>query len=232
MVDAALPDTSRILQTSREFYTAHNMPDWAENLPAVASLTGEAQSILEKAHAGGFTLALAFPSPAVQSASLAKLLHEMGGAPVEGLPKEHQYTEPFLPIVDEMQAAPAKNRPDAPYILLSMPGPFPTETRGKQVPELNRLFAAMSWNGLTVAEYIVLQRRSVIEHRDHRFDDYAKETIRSQWTWLLDTHVPSGCAAAYWNPGKRRLEIYACKAGSKNERRGAHPTIIIPLTAE
>jgi len=47
--------------------------------------------------------------------------------------------------------------------------------------------------------------------------------------WLLDSRVPKGVVMGYWNPAKKRVEIGWCKANNKNERRGSHPTVIVPV---
>lgn len=224
------PMMSEAVERSRAFYHARGLEEWAEALPHDAEPSAEAESMWEQAQAEGFTLAWAFPNQQAQLAMLPALVEAMAGTVVDTVPEGQQYTEPWFTNVEEIQAAPSANRPDGPYLLLMQAGQYPAETRNKKAPELLRMFEARGWSGLTVPEYLVLQRRSLMEHGDHRFDDYVRDVEQSQWMWLLDTHLPGHCVQAYWNPGKQRIEVAACKVGSKNERRGAHPTIVVPLT--
>lgn len=222
-----LEDVEAVLKNSRDFYEAHGLSEWAEALQVSPQLDEGSLQRLGEAH--DFIHALAFPSPTVQSTTFPRLAEVMLASPIEEVPPEHHYSTPGFAMMEEMRAIPMRNRPDGPYLLLYMDGPFPEETRGKKVPELDGLFAAKGWNGLTVPEYLVLQRDSLLRHKDHRFDDYVNSPSGPQWSWLLDSHAPAHCVAAYWNPGKRHVEIYSCKQGSKNDRRGAHPTIVVAL---
>ena len=222
----AILDAGAVLDTSRAFYREHGLAAWADALPDAAQLPPDLGGRLRLAAERGFTEGVAFPAPSVQAASLPGLIEAMAARTAPGVPQEEQYAEPYASALDGMQP---RNRPDGPYILLYSAGPFPPETRNKSIPQLDRLFAERGWDALTVPEYLVLQRLALLRNGDHSFDLYTGDSERSQWMWLLDTRLPGGCVQGYWNPGKRRVELGACKAGSKNERRGAHPTLVVPM---
>jgi hypothetical protein len=221
--------TAEILDRSRKLYGEYNLSEWAAALPATIAGSGQTEEDLRKARAGGLDGALAFPPTAVQRATFWRLVDAMahGAIMVEG--KELPYAEPFLGAIEEIAVADPRNRPEGAYILCYSSGSYPEETRNLNAPQSAKLFAAKGWTSMTASEYLVLQRVQAGHYGDHRWHDYFGDDYPAQRQWLLDTHVPQGCAAAYWNGRTNQLSIYACKVGSKNPKRGTHPTRIIPL---
>jgi hypothetical protein len=99
------------------------------------------------------------------------------------------------------------------------------DLRGLTAPALRKVLGHDA--GLTIGEYLVVQRAMFERHGDHRFDDYVGDP--SGWMWLADSMVGERTAMAYWYGPKRRIEVTACKTGSKNVRKGARRARVIPL---
>lgn len=222
-------DLKATLEGSRSFFRAHELGLLARELPGSITLTETAQKRVERALAEGFDGAFVFPPVSVQKVHFEEILKQTAASPVFGLPKSEQYTAPSIGDLWALKTAEARNRPLGPYLLLYKTAPFPRETRDKKAPELDRLFDSLGWQGLTVPEYLVLQRLLCEKNKDHRFDLYNQDARRSQWMWLLDSRLSSGVVMAYWNPSGCRVEIGPCKEELKNERRGAHPTVLVTI---
>jgi hypothetical protein len=222
-------DLKTALAASAAFFRSHELLPLVKDLPASIDLPPERQARIEQGATEGFDALLIFPSVATQKIHFEAIVKQLATAPAFGLPKTEQYMPPAVPDLWTLKTAPARNRPSGPYVLMYRTTPFPRETREKSAPDLDRLFGAMDWNGLTVPEYLVLQRLFCEKHNDHRFDLYTPDASRSQWQWLLDTRLPTGVVMAFWNPKKCRIEIGAAPEGANSARRGAHPTVVVPV---
>jgi hypothetical protein len=218
-----------VLAASSAFLRSHELAPLAKELPAELTLSGEAQTRSEQALSEGFDSAFVFPSVAAQKIHFDAMIKQLGTAPAFGLSKKEQYTPPAIPEMRTLKTTPARSRPTGCYVLFYRKSPFPRETREKSASDVDRLFSSLGWTGLTVPEYLVLQRLLAEKNGDHRFDLYAPDSARSQWQWLLDTRLPSGAVMAFWNPQACRLEIGAAPAEVSTARRGAHPTVVVPV---
>jgi hypothetical protein len=218
-----------LLAASSAFFRSHELHPLAKELPGELTLSGEGQARSEQALSEGFDSAFVFPSVAAQKIHFDAMVKQLATAPAFGLSKREQYTPPAIPELRTLKTTPARNRPTGCYVLFYRTSPFPRETREKSAPDVDKLFSALGWTGLTVSEYMVLQRLLAEKNGDHRFDLYAPDSERSQWQWLLDTRLPSGAVMAFWNPQGCRLEIGPAPAEVSTARRGAHPTVVVPL---
>lgn len=216
------------LKASRDFFNGHGLKQLAGALPP-AKLDAAGKQLIEKARADGFEAGFVFPPAPTMSAALEDMIRELATAPAAGVPDAQQYSEPWRPTAELLRTVESRGRPAGAYLLMHRPGRFPAETFGQTTTALDKQFAGRSWAGLTLPEYLVLQRRSCEEHGDHRFDDYLAEGERCQWMWLLDARVGDKVTMAYWNGGKNRVEVGWCKPTAKNKRKGAHPTVVVPL---
>lgn len=222
-------DPKSALAASASFLRGHELLALARELPASIALSGEQQDRFEKALAEGFDSAFVFPSVSVQKVHFEAMVKHLAGAPAFGLARSEQYETPWVPDLWALKTSPASNRPMGPYILLYRTSPFPRETRDKSAPDLDRIFRSRDWNGLSVPEYLVIQRLLVEKNGNHRFDLYIPDATRSQWQWLLDSRLPSGVVMAFWNPKKSRVEIGVAPEAVNSARRGAHATVVIPV---
>jgi hypothetical protein len=218
-----------VLAASSAFFRSHELGALAKGLPTELTLSAAGQSRSEQALSEGFDSAFVFPSVGDQKVHFEAMVKQLATAPAFGLSRKEQYTPPVIPEMRTLKATPARNRPTGCYVLFYRTTPFPRETREKSAPDVDKLFSSLGWTGLTVSEYLVLQRLLAEKNGDHRFDLYAPDSARSQWQWLLDTRLPSGGVMAFWNPQGCRLEIGAAPDEVSTARRGAHPTVVVPV---
>lgn len=133
------------------------------------------------------------------------------------------YSEPAQ--VDFDLASPVTDRPEGPYVLELAPT-IPDWSRGLTASGLRAVLAQRGLSGLTVFEYLVLQRRAYEVNGDHRFDDYVGSP--PGWSWLPASSSGPLLAMAYYYAANGRVEVSACKAGSKNPRKGSHVVTVVP----
>jgi hypothetical protein len=208
------------MTASSEFLRSLGLDELAQAVPATAvdSDTGD-----------GFSFRFGFPPLAAQRATATALVAATAGSPLGGLPPNEQYTEPYAPSAEELAGMEHSNRPDGAYLLHLRPEGVADETRGLTAPAVRKALAPWGGTSLTALEYLVLQRVFATAYGDHRFDYYGSEVGDTQWMWLPDTTLGDKTFMAYWNPRQSRVELTACRTGSKNPRKGAHPTRIVAV---
>ena len=184
------------------------------NADVSGRLDASSADLLERAIAEGFREAIALPAASWQRQHVNALASAFatGG----------DWGDPYLDI-DGMSPV---GRPPGSYLLLLRVGPADDELRGLTAPALRKQLGQDA--SLTVEEYLVVQRTMLVRNGDHRFDDYLGEP--SGWMWLADSTVGDRTAMAYWYGPKRRIEVTACRTGSKNPRKGARRSRVVPLT--
>ena len=226
------------LETLRQewakFYGDHDLEDLANNLPESIKLSSEALAKLREAAEQGFDKAVLLPSLELQTAHLDELINQMATQPAPSMDDSdpNQYTAPY--IETKAKSSIPQNRPtDKAYLLLYQSNPVPQETKGKTFAaakqELDKLFGEGKWNGLTLQEYLILQRQEFEANKDHSFDEYSDNADQSQWTWLLDSRAPSGCVAAYWNPRDRQVSLHWDEPENSYPKLGARPAVVVPI---
>ncbi|HEX9796242.1 MAG TPA: hypothetical protein VGA52_04560 [Anaerolineales bacterium] len=222
-------EVAGVLKASRLFFEEHGLPDSANALPEQVNPSPDEEAALRRALKAGLDLGFVLPPPSAQLEQAPKLLEATAVAELAGLPEGEQYQPPFSPVDDLLTSSEVRNRTEAAYLLRIGGNGYPDETRGRTGPQIDKLFREKDWTSLTFPEYLVLQRRSAEEHQDHRFDYYGRTVEDTQWMWLVDSRQGEGTFMGYWNPGKSRVELGWCKIGSKNPRKDAHPTVVVPL---
>jgi hypothetical protein len=226
-MSAAAITPKSVLDASRAFLRTHELGQLAKLLPDPVNLREPGAGRFYQAAAEGFDSAFLFPSAGAQRTHFDEILKQTAITPVFGLDKSDQYTQPVIADVQSLRIADPLNRPFGPYVLFYRSGPLPRETRDKKASDSRVFFRSMAWNGLTIPEYMILQRILCEKNRDHRFDVYSPDVARSQWMWLLDSKTESGVIMAFWNPVRSRIEIGVSKEDAANARRGAQPSIVI-----
>jgi len=219
-----------VLDASRAFFRTHELGQLAKLLPDPVNLREPSAGRFYQAASEGFDSAFLFPSPGTQRLHFDEILKQTGFTPVFGLGKADQYTHPMIVDPQSLRLAEARSRPVGSYILFYRSGPLPRETRDKKAADSEVFFRSMKWNGMTIPEYLIIQRLLCEKNKDHRYDLYSPDVARSQWTWLLDSRTTTGIVMAFWNPVRSRIEIGVSKEDAANARRGAQPTIVIEAT--
>ncbi len=197
-------DTEAVLKESVGFYTNHDLKDFLRELPKEVRLSPQSEARLREALREGFDSAMLLPSTDLQKGGVNKLLTELADKQLPGLQDTEQYSQAhYMYEPDVTKNATSRNRPTRKaYLLLYQSGPLPEETMGKKPEDLDKLFAQKKWNGLTLEEYLMLQRKELEARKDHSFDAYDDDAKKSKWTWLLDSRVPQGVVHAVWDPGR------------------------------
>ncbi|MFA5021275.1 MAG: hypothetical protein WC517_04425 [Patescibacteria group bacterium] len=80
----------------------------------------------------------------------------------------------------------------------------------------NNINGFLQAEGLTLAEYLILQRQFFEATQEH-LDGVG-------WTWLLATFSASRLAYSSWNPDRRRLDVYAVDGGLALIDLGCRPS--------
>jgi hypothetical protein len=226
-------DTSAALAASRRFLATHNLADWAETLPETLALSDDDRATLTDAAKHGFTAAFAFPPFELQMATLDRLIDETARKPAP-IPDNQQYREPFL-ADDWSKTANGKvlqrtddlgGREWGPYLYLFSPNPIQKcwGLTGKQIREQ---FQKRDWRGLTVPEYLVLQRFFCEKYGDHRFFEKPEDDSGAHWIWLVDSMDDKNCSVALG--GNRGINIQATGINNRERKRAAIGGIVVSL---
>ena len=221
-------DAEAVLQESVEFYHTHDCKDFLQELPKNVRLSAASEAKLREAMREGFDKAMLFPKTETQAAHIEILAVKMAAQEISGLPPNEQYTAPYFE--NGTKTAETRNRPKhKAYLLLYQSGPIPDETKGQSPDQLDPLFTQKKWNGLTLQEYLILQRKELEARKNHSFDVYDDDAKKSQWTWLLDSRAPQGVVRADWNPGARQVDVYWDVSGHSYGRLGARPAVVVEV---
>lgn len=220
----------QIIAASLRFYRQHNLVDWAAALPAAPADDPTAHADAAK---HGFTLAFAFPPFALQMETLGRLIDETARKPAP-VPDNQQYGDPFL--ADTWTKTPNGRvlqrtedlgaRPWGPYVLWFAPWPL-QQAWGRTARQINEYLQAKGWCGLTVPEYLVLQRLLCEKHLDHRFFDEPEDDAGAHALWLINSMTDKDCAVAVGS--HRGINLQAASAGNRDSRRATVAGIIAGL---
>jgi hypothetical protein len=225
-------DVAACLIASRRFYRDHDLPDWARAIPRTPSLHDSALAHAEKA---GFDAAFAFPPFALQIEQMERLIEAAVHRPAEVLPDSEQYSGDVFLSDEWSRTANGKvlqcdddlgARTDGPYLYVFAPRPFATAW-GRTGRQIQELFHARGWQGLTVPEYFVLQRAFSERHRDHRFFEQAEDGRSAHSLWLIDSMNATDCSVVVG--GARQINVQACKASNRDSRRATVAGLVVPL---
>lgn len=217
----------RVATASERFFEDHSLSDLAAEIQAKdeAGAPG-AETETGTAH---LPFRVCLPPAAIQRRHAARLVQALAARPLRAVDAAEQYSEPFAPSEDELGAIEDRARPEGRYLLALDPDEFRPELRGLTAPAIRKKLVAESRSSLTACEYLVVQRLMTAFYSDHRFDFYGSALDDTRWMWLPDSTLGDKTFMAYWNPGKRRVELSLCRTGSKNPRKGAYVTTIVPL---
>lgn len=226
-------DLNRTLDASRRFYATHNLVDWIDAIPSsVALAAGELKSLAEAAR-HDFTSAFAFPPVALQMETLERLIDETARKPAP-VPDNQQYREPFL-ADDWSRTSNGKvlQRTDdlgprewGAYFLVLSPNPQP-KTWGLTGKQIREQFQAKDWHGLTVPEYLVLQRLFCEKFGDHRFFETPEDDSSAHSMWLIDSMDDKNCSVAVGS--NRGINIQAASINNRDRKRATIAGTLLPI---
>lgn len=194
-------DLAAVRAESAGFFDSHKLEALLKEIPPEIRLSAGSEARLREALREGFDQAMLLPSAETQTAQFEELVQEMATKEIPGLPEAEQYTEPYIEA-EVRNARESVNRPKRKaYLFLYQSGPLPKETKGKRPEDIDALFAKKKWNGFTLEEYLIAQRKEAEARKDHSFDAYSEKKKFSQWSRLIDSRVEGeGAAIASWSP--------------------------------
>ncbi len=226
-------DVQQVIGSSRRFFELHQLADWAEALPATAALPEFDSTALEQATKLGFSVAFAFPPLPLQMATFDRLVEETARKPA-AVPDNQQYREPFL--ADDWSRTPngkVLQRTDdlggrewGAYLFLFSPNPI-QKCWGLTGKQIRAQFEAKDWHGLTVPEYLVLQRCFCEQYGDHRFFEKPEDESGTHALWLIDSMDDKNCTVALGN--NRGINIQAASINNRDRKRAALAGMVILL---
>ena len=207
--------------TMQAFYRAHDLSTWADAIAGHPSPGPE--------DASDFEAAAVFPPVALQQADSLPLIEAMT-RPHADLDAAHQYGGYWVRAIEDLAQCDILDRPEGPYTIWMKPGAFPTETTNLTCSRLVKDFSTRQWTGLTVHEFLVIQRLQALAHGDHRWSRYhGSETHPAGHQWLPNARLGKKVFQGYWVAKSGQVQIGACATGSKKASRGAHPCLVTPL---
>jgi hypothetical protein len=230
-------DVAACVKTSRRFYRDHELPDWAHAIPKDGAIRPPHDSALAQAEKAGFTIGFAFPPFALQLEQLEPLIEATARRPAAPLPDSQQYSGDVflsdewsrtangkvLQRTDELGA-----RTDGVYLYVFSPMPFATAW-GRTGRQIQEVFYARGWQGLTVPEYFVLQRVFSERFGDHRFFEEIQDDRPAHSLWLIDSMHATDCSVVVGSA--RQINVQACKANNRDSRRATVAGLVVPLAS-
>jgi hypothetical protein len=231
-------DVAGCIKASRRFYREHDLPQWARAIPKIGSVPPSHHSALGHAQKAGFTFAFVLPPFALQMEQLDELIEATARRPAPRLPDSVQYTgDVFLSDVWGKTATgkvlqrtdDLGPRSDGAYLYLFAPVPFATAW-GRTGRQIEELFHARGWQGLTVPEYFVLQRYFAERYGDHRFFEQPEDDRSAHSLWLIDSMNATDCSVVVGNA--RGINLQGCKTSNRDSRRATVAGVTVPLVAE
>jgi hypothetical protein len=218
-------DLAECVKASRRFYRDHELLDWARAIPKAAEAALSHDSATAQAEKAGFTLAFAFPPFAMQMAHLDRLIEATARRPTSQLSDSEQYSGE-VSLSDAWSKTPNGKvlqrdadlgpRTIGPYLFLFSPDPYATAW-GRTGTQIQELFHAKGWQGLTVPEYFVLQRYFSEQFGDHRFFAHQENDRSAHALWLIDSMKDAECSVVA--AGSRGIDIRACSVNNRDARR-------------
>jgi hypothetical protein len=228
-------DLAECVKASRRFYRDHELLDWARAIPKAAAAALSHDSAVAQAEKAGFTLAFAFPPFAMQIAQLDRLIEATARRPTPRLSDSEQYSGE-VSLSDAWSKTPNGKvlqreddlgpRTAGPYLYLFAPDPYATAW-GRTGAQIQELFDAKGWQGLTVPEYFVLQRHFCELFGNHRFFARQENERSAHALWLIDSMKDAACSVVAAGP--RGIDIRACSANNRDARRATVAGMVVAL---
>ena len=112
------------------------------------------------------------------------------------------------------------------YLCVFSPNPI-QQAWGRTARQIAELFGTKGWSGLTVPEYLVLQRFYCEKYQDHRFYEQPEDDSGAHAMWLIDSMTDKDCTVAVGS--HRGINLQAASAANRDSRRAAVAGVMVPL---
>ncbi len=215
-------DVADSARASRAFYRRHHLAELADLIPKKPTVSS---SLVEFGIRSGFYCAFAFPGWQALQTHFERLVEQTARVGSDRLADNQQYRPPVLTNVVQRENGLA-GRENGPYLLLFSPAPQ-ENCWGKTAGQIEEQFQARGWQGLTVPEYLVLQRVFAEQYGDHRFHEEPLDASGGHWLWLIDSMNENECSAAMSRGGV--VNVQAVSRGNRDSRRAALAAVVVPL---
>lgn len=220
-------DLLEIRQTWETFYGTHNLKQLADALPTNIKLTPEQIDLLKQKAKEGYTRTILIP------ANVDQHLPQLKQSLTDGLGKnaQNQPVETFLSdnvkpsFPSQIETTDPKRKGKA-YLLLTNPNEsLAPNTKNKTTDALIAEFNAKGLSGLTLAEYLIEERKHFEETGKHLVDWTNNES-----TWLLSSRDgASRVLNASWVPGDRQVDVFSSPFGYWSSGLGARSSVVLSL---
>ncbi|MBP9863906.1 hypothetical protein KBC54_00455 [Patescibacteria group bacterium] len=220
-------DLKEIRETWEVFYRSHNLPQLADALPSDVKLTPAQIDLLKQKAKEGYTRATLIPADAERH------LQTLKANLTDGLEKDAQGDpiETFLfdsvksSFPNLIETADQKRKGKA-YLLLTNPNEsLAPNTKNKSADELIAEFNTKGLSGLTLADFLIEERKHFEETGKHLVD-----LTNNEWTWLLSSRdAASRVLGADWDPDGHRVAVYSDPSGNRNPDLGARSSVVLEL---
>ena len=225
---------------SESFIHEHNLNLLADALPKRFRLSSETRIRIKEAIRQGFDRVSFMPGAAEQEKlPINTFKKELADTPLAGLAEEEQYTASYLeePLSTEctMVENEKKQRQGA-YLLFYSSGAVPDETKNLTFGKAEELFKKKGWNGLTLQELYLLERKECRKNKNHGWSAYDTDARKSNWAWCLASRLPAGHAGASggrvsagWSSDDRQVTVNWHNTAHSLENLGARPVVVVSL---
>src|SRR3989338_10347270 len=228
-------DLAEIRRQWVQFYETHDLAgilkddQGQDTLPADIRLTPEQVDLLKAKAKEGFTLMILFPAGVEGHLQSLKenltdgLAQDASNNPI---PTFLSYNvKPNFP--NQIQTTDPRRLGKA-YLLMTNPdAALHPGTKDKSADEIIRTFAdpAVNVSGLTLADYLIEERRHFDETGQHLVD-----FSKNEWTWLLASRdAASRVLGADWNPNNRQVGVGSSSPGDRDPGLGARSSVVLAL---
>lgn len=226
-------DETEILKSSREYYNDHGLLEFSYSIPEkLNAFSPDVKKKITDAVEQGFDRMIILPPVELQAKMRSNVIDEMCNMKVRGLKENEQYDgwESFdAPDMLQKVSKSRRHPQDEPYLLMYRSSGIPLNTKGKTFLQIRDMFDRNGWNGMTLEEHLLIQRRETEERGSHEFDASSVVPELSNFGFAIDSGDLGYVVTVNWNQNLGK-EIIKCHGeGLFLDNLGANPTIIIPL---
>ena len=228
-------DLAEIRRQWVQFYDTHGLSEILKDtqghdtLPADIRLTPEQVDLLKAKAKEGYTRMILVPAGVEGHLQSLKenltdgLAQDASNNPIPTFLSDN--VKPNFP--NQIQTTDPRRLGKA-YLLMTNPdAALHPGTKDKSADEIIRTFAdpAVNVSGLTLADYLIEERRHFDETGQHLVD-----FSKNEWTWLLASRdAASRVLGADWNPNNRQVGVGSSSPGDRDPGLGARSSVVLAL---
>ena len=220
-------DLNEIREQWKVFYEEHGLENLANLLPKNIALTPKQIETLKAKAREGYTRAILVPAGIENH--LQKLKEKLTDGlenDVEGNPIETWLSEDVKPsFPDNIKTKDAKRVGKA-YLLLTNPNEsLVPGSKNKSADKLIAEFEANGISGLTLADFLIEERKHFEETGKHLVD-----WSNNEWTWLLESRAgASRVLGAGWSPDNLQVRVSSHSADRQDPYLGARSSVVLSI---